>query len=147
VDISQANAGLIRRDLRDQKSAREKLATFSTTELLEICRSAADRFLNDPLYLGDELQSPEDYVRHVSGLPACLMSWLAETWKKIHDVLAKADDVLNGLTRNIDFELLDRGFGDLEGKALSFYPRTDSLGSCYQATHLVFIRYGCLQFL
>jgi len=75
VDISQANAGLIRRDLRDQKSAREKLATFSTSELLEICRSAADRFLNDDLYLGDELQSPEDYVLQVSattGMPHAL---------------------------------------------------------------------------
>jgi acyl-CoA reductase-like NAD-dependent aldehyde dehydrogenase len=128
VNISQANAGLIRRDLRDQKSAREKLATFSTSELLEICRRAADRFLNDLLYLGDELQSPEDYVRHVSGTTGMPHVMARRNMKKIHDVLAKADDVLNGLTRNIDFELLDRGFGELDGKALSFYPRTDSLG-------------------
>src|SRR4030095_2009632 len=28
----------------------------------------------------------------------------------------------------IDWEILDRGFGESHGKALSFYPRTDSLG-------------------
>lgn len=128
VNISQANAGLIRRDLRDQKSVREKLSTFSTTELLAICRDAAHRFLNDSLYLGDELQSPEDYVLQVSGTTGMPHVMARRNMKKIHDVLAKADDVLNGLTRNIDFDLLDRGFGELEGKALSFYPRTDSLG-------------------
>src|SRR5688572_23047277 len=40
VEISQANAGLIRRDLRDQKTGREKLAAFSTAELIEICARA-----------------------------------------------------------------------------------------------------------
>ena len=128
VDISQANAGLIRRDLRDQRRAREILAGFSTAELLEICRRAADWFLNYDLYLGDELQSPEDYVLQVSGTTGMPHVMARRNMKKIHDVLAKADDVLNGLTRNIDFDLLDRGFGELEGKALSFYPRTDSLG-------------------
>ena len=36
--------------------------------------------------------------------------------------------MLNGLTRNIDWEILDRGFGEIEGQPLSFYPRTESLG-------------------
>ncbi len=37
VEISQANSGLIRRDLRDQQTARVKLAAFSTADLVEIC--------------------------------------------------------------------------------------------------------------
>src|SRR5205807_1649276 len=39
-----------------------------------------------------------------------------------------AGSVLNGLTRNIDSQVLDRGFGEVDGQALSFYPRTESLG-------------------
>src|SRR4029450_11494861 len=66
VSVSQANAGLIRRDLRDQSSARAKLATFSTAELLECCRRAADSFLHGDLPLGDQTQSADDYVRQVS---------------------------------------------------------------------------------
>src|SRR6266850_2001316 len=66
VEISQANSGLIRRDLRDQKAARKKLAAFSTAELLAVCSAAADYFLNAALPLGDDLQTPEDYVRQVS---------------------------------------------------------------------------------
>jgi acyl-CoA reductase-like NAD-dependent aldehyde dehydrogenase len=39
------------------------------------------------------------------------------------------ENVLNGLTRNVDWDLLDRGFGEFDGRALSFFPRTQSLGA------------------
>jgi hypothetical protein len=128
VEISQANSGLIRRDLRDQQAARGKLAAFSTSELVEICACAADHFLNATLPLGDDVQTPDDYVRQVSattGMPHVLAR---KNMDKIHGVLAQAGAVLNGLTRNLDWEVLDRGFGKINGQALSFYPRTQSLG-------------------
>ena len=56
VEISIANVGLIRRDLLDQHSAREALASFSTPELIAISRKAADIFLNETLPLGDTSQ-------------------------------------------------------------------------------------------
>lgn len=132
VEISQANAGLIRRDLRDQRQARETLAALSTSELIEICARAAEIFANDSLPLGDEtrdeMQSPDDYVRQVSattGMPHVLAR---RNLAKVRGVMAEAGSVLNGLTRNIDWEILDRGFGEIEGQALSFYPRAESLG-------------------
>ncbi len=128
VEISQANAGLIRRDLRDQKTGREKLAAFSTAALIEICARAADHFLNDTLPLGDNEQTPEDYVRQISattGMPHVLAR---RNMGKIHGVLAEAGNVVNGLTRNIDWDVLDRGFGEFGGQSLSFYPRGESLG-------------------
>jgi len=128
VEISQANSGLIRRDLRDQKTGREKLAAFSTAELIEICAGAADHFLNDSLPLGDATQTPEDYVRQISattGMPHVLAR---RNMAKIHGVLSEAANVINGLTRNIDWEILDSGFGEINGHSLSFYPRAQSLG-------------------
>lgn len=128
VEISQANSGLISRDLRDQKTGREKLAAYSTADLIEICSRAADYFLTAKLPLGDDTQTPEDCVRQVSattGMPHVLVR---KNMGKIRGVLAEAGNVLNGLTRNIDWEILDRGFGEVEGKALSFYPLTESLG-------------------
>ncbi|MEE8608144.1 MAG: hypothetical protein V3S55_11090, partial [Nitrospiraceae bacterium] len=47
VEISQANVGLIRRDLRAPEAARECLAGFSCAGLLRICARAADHFVND----------------------------------------------------------------------------------------------------
>jgi len=128
VEISQANNGLIRRDLRDQTAARAKLAALSTAELIDICTRAAELFLNDSLPLGDSTQTPEDYVRQISattGMPHVLAR---RNMAKIHGVLSEASNVINGLTRNIDWEILDRGFGEIEGRSLSFYPRTESLG-------------------
>ena len=128
VEVSQANNGLIRRDLRNQTAARAKLATFSTAELMDICKRAAEYFLNDSLPLGDSTQTREDYVRQISattGMPHVLAR---KNMAKLHGVLAEAANVINGLTRSIDWEILDRGFGQIEGRSLSFYPRTESLG-------------------
>lgn len=128
VEISQANSGLIRRDLRDQETGRAKLAALSTSELVDICARAANHFASDSLSLGDEEQTPEGYVRQVSattGMPHVLAR---RNMAKICGVLAEVGKVLNGLTRNIDWQILDQGFGEVAGQALSFYPRTESLG-------------------
>ena len=129
VEVSQANAGLIRRDLGQQDIATKALERFSTRELVDICTRAAEHFTNDPLSLGDTIQTPEDYVRQVSattGLPYVLAR---RNMLKIKSMLANMESVLNGLTRNLDWQILDRGFGQREGHALSFFPRTQSLGA------------------
>jgi acyl-CoA reductase-like NAD-dependent aldehyde dehydrogenase len=129
VEVSQANAGLIRRDLSRQEIARTSLSRFSTRDLVQICSQAADHFTNNSLPLGDATQTPEDYVKQVSattGLPYVLAR---RNMLKIKSMLASMENVLNGLTRNLDWNILDRGFGEVEGRALSFFPRTQSLGA------------------
>ena len=129
VKVSQANAGLIRRDLSRQEIGRASLSKFSTRDLVDICGRAAEHFTNDPLPLGDDTQSPEDYVKQVSattGLPHVLAG---RNMLKIKSMLANMESVLNGLTRHVDWNTLDRGFGEFEGHALSFFPRTQSLGA------------------
>jgi hypothetical protein len=128
VEISQANVGLIRRDLLHLDAAREKLASYSSANLLEICASAADRFLSGELPVGNQVQTPDDYVRQVSattGLPHVLAR---RNMQKIHKVMAEMSTVLKGLTRNLDLTVLDRGFGRVDGQELSFFPRGNSLG-------------------
>jgi len=129
VEVSQANAGLIRRDLSRQDIGTTALNRFSTKELVHICLRAANHFTNDSLPLGDSTQSPDDYVQQVSattGLPYVLAR---RNMLKIKSMFANMESVLNGLTRNLDWELLDRGFGEFDGHALSFFPRTQSLGA------------------
>ena len=128
VEISQANSGLIRRDLRDQQTARSKLVSLTTAELVDICARAADHFSNDSLPLGEVNQTREDYVAQVSATTGMPYVLARNNMDKIRGVLAGVGNVLNGLTRNIDWEVLDRGFGELNGQALSFYPRAESLG-------------------
>jgi len=128
VEVSQANAGLIRRDLLDQESGRRALAAFSVADLLRMCARAAEHFMTDTLPVGEEAQTPDDYVRQLSattGLPHVLVR---KNMEKIRGVLAEMGSVLGGLTRSLDLKILDAGFGEANGHALSFYPRAESLG-------------------
>src|SRR3981081_663248 len=78
VEISLANGGLIRRDLREdaQVTARQALAGLPFDLLIEICSRAADCFLHGRLPLGDTDQSAEDYILQLSattGMPHVLV--------------------------------------------------------------------------
>jgi acyl-CoA reductase-like NAD-dependent aldehyde dehydrogenase len=93
-----------------------------------MCRRAADHFLNDTLSLGTEPQTPEDYVKQVSATTGLPHVMVRKNMQKIRSMLGEMENVLNGLTRNIDWEVLDRGFGEVEGHAVSFFPCAESLG-------------------
>jgi hypothetical protein len=128
--LSQANSGLVRRDLLDDRQAamRRALEAFSVEDLLAICRSAASSFVTETLPLGDEAQTPEDYVRQLAattGLPHVLVR---RNMEKIRGVLAEMGAVLDGLTRGLDLQVLDKGLGEAKGHALSFVPRSPTLG-------------------
>ncbi len=129
VEVSQANAGLIRRDLSRQEIARASLNKYSTRDLVDICSRAAEHFTNDSLPLGDTSQTAEDYVAQVSATTGMPYVLARRNMSKIKSMLANMENVLNGLTRNIDWEILDRGFGVRDGNSLSFFPRTQSLGA------------------
>jgi len=124
VEISLANVGLIRRDLLDQQTARDALADLSTAELIAISRRAADIFLNETLPVGDDAQSPEDYVRQLASTTGMPHALARKNMRKIHAALFEMEKVVTGLTRGVPFEILDRGFGP----GLSFFARTASLG-------------------
>jgi acyl-CoA reductase-like NAD-dependent aldehyde dehydrogenase len=124
VEISQANTGLIRRDLLRQAESRAALAAFSTRELIDICRRAAEIFANDTLTLGDTPQSPQQYVEQLSattGLPYVLVR---NNMAKIRTAMAEMEQVLRGLTRGMPLEVLDDG----HAAGLSFFPRGYTLG-------------------
>ena len=128
VEISQANVGLIRRDLLDQATPRRALQRFTTAELLDICARAAGHFMEDVLPVGDAGQTPDDYVGQLSattGLPHALAR---KNMARIHGVMTRMGNVLGGLTRGLDLSILDRGAGESGGHAMSFFPRGESLG-------------------
>jgi len=128
--MSQVNAGVIRRDLLQIDQAREALRKFSTEELINISAKAGDLFLNEELPLGEDgiTQTAQDYLETLSstsGLPHVMVK---RNMDKIHYALTHLKLILNGLTRGIDFDVLDRGFGEQSGSPVCFYPTTSALG-------------------
>lgn len=129
--LSQANPGLIRRDLLAQADARRELASIPTRDLLAIAGRAARHFIEDDLPVDPVdgiAQSPQQYVEQLSsttGLPWVLVR---RNMEKIRGVMAEMGEVIAGLTRGLDLSVLDQGVGIHEGHAVSFYPRGQSLG-------------------
>ena len=130
VEISQANPGLIRRDLTPhrQGAAREALAKIPFDRLIATCAAAADIFLQERLPVGDADQSPDDYLRQLNATTGMPLSLGRRNMNRVAGVMREMRTVLRGLTRGLDLSILDRGHGEHDGHALSFYPRTDALG-------------------
>lgn len=130
VEISQANPGLIRRDLTPdrQASARARLSAVPFDDLVAMCGRAADAFLHDTLPLGDATQSPEEYVLQLSATTGMPYVLVRRNMARIAGVMREVRTVLEGLTRGLDPAVLDDGYGEHGGHAISFYPRADALG-------------------
>ena len=130
VEISQANAGLIRRDLRAERQtrARQALQRIPFDRLVGMCSEAAEHFLNDRLPLGDGSQSPDEYIEQLSATTGMPYALGRRNMARVAGVMREMRTVLRGLTRGLDLSVLDTGHGEHGGHAISFYPRTDALG-------------------
>ena len=70
AQVSQANAGLISRDVHRMDDT--ILEQFTVKQLLAICKKAAALFMTGTLPVGDSKQTFDDYVRQLSsttGMP------------------------------------------------------------------------------
>ncbi len=130
VTISQVNAGIIRKDLARLGESRAALKKFTTAQLIEICAKAGGLFLNGDLPLGDKghRQSARDYLETLSSTSGLPHVMVRRNMAKIHHALVNMRTILNGLTRGLDPEILDRGFGEQAGTPVSYYPTTQALG-------------------
>jgi hypothetical protein len=128
VEVSQANVGLIRRDLMKQHEAAAILQGFSTRELIDMAGKASGYFLNDSLPIGDAEQTPQEFVEAVSATTGLPWVMVRRNMDKIAGVLASMETVLMGLTRLPNLDMLDKGVGEMDGRALSFFPRGESMG-------------------
>ncbi len=128
AEISQANAGLIRRDLLAQDAMRASLLAIPVARLMEMTRTAARHFLHDTLPLGDTDQGPDEYVHQLSATTGMPHVMVRRNMQRIVSVMENVPEILRGLTRGLDLEILDRGFGEVNGQALSFFPKAKALG-------------------
>ena len=70
--VSQANPGLLAKDIRQAQRARDVLCDISCRDLINMMKKAADLYKDATLPLGDGVQSPDDFARQQSastGLP------------------------------------------------------------------------------
>ena len=129
VEVSQANRGLIAKDLVDIVLQKEALGQRSVAELIAICKAAARLFTTATLPLDGTEQSPTDYIQQVSGTTGLPEVLCQQNLLKIQGVLENIDIVLDGLTRGLDLRVLDTGWGTQNGRTLSYVCETNALGA------------------
>ena len=129
AEVSRANAGLVERDMRHARRARDVLRAIPIATLLQMVKKAADLYTDAELPLGDGTQTPEQFVRMQSattGLPEHMCRF---NMKKNHFVLNEMERILDSLTRGLDLNILSRGYGvEARGVPVSYQAQTPVLG-------------------
>ena len=115
--VSQAIPGLVSRDMRQARRAREVLLEIPSRELVEMMKKAGALYLEATLPLGDGEQSPDDFARHQSATTGLPEHMCKANMAKNHFVLANMGQILDALTRGLDLEILARGYG-VEGRGV-----------------------------
>src|SRR3989449_477637 len=129
AQVSQANTGLIGRDMREAGRARKIITENRTPELIGMMKRAADLYQNGPLPRGDGEQSPEDSTRQQSASTGLPEHMCRDNMKKNHFVLSNMDQILQALTRGLDLKILTRGFGlEHRGLMVSYQTQAPALG-------------------
>jgi acyl-CoA reductase-like NAD-dependent aldehyde dehydrogenase len=129
AEVSRANGGLVERDMRFAKRARDVLREIPIKDLLNMVKKAADLYTKAELPLGTGTQTPDQFVRMQSattGLPEHMCRFNME---KNHFVLSGMDKILDALTRGLDLNILSRGYGVEErGVPVSYQAQSPVLG-------------------
>jgi acyl-CoA reductase-like NAD-dependent aldehyde dehydrogenase len=129
AETSRANGGLVERDMRHAKRAREVLREIPIKQLLEMTKKAADLYMEAELPLGDGTQTADQFIRMQSattGLPEHMCRF---NMTKNRFVLHQMDKVFDSLTRGLDLDILSRGYGvESRGIPVSYQAQTPVLG-------------------
>src|SRR5436190_3866575 len=93
AEVSQANGGLVERDMRHARRAREVLREIPVRDLLQMVKKAGELYAKAELPLGDGTQTPEQFARMQSattGLPEHMCKFNME---KNNFVLSNMDKI------------------------------------------------------
>lgn len=127
--VSQANAGIIRRDLKKIAERAAPLRALKTKDLIEICKDAGDKFLHASLEVGEGVaHSPDDYVALLSDTSGLPHNLCRRNMQKIFTVFDEMPKIIGGLMRGMDLGVIDEGFGEHSGIPVCYLPVANALG-------------------
>src|SRR6185369_8780447 len=127
--VSQANAGLLSKDMRYASRARHVLSEMPCRELIQLMKKAAALYRDATLPIGDGEQSPDDFARQQSASTGLPEHMCKANMKKNHFVLSNMDQILDALTRGLPLDVLTRGYGvESRGVTVSYQAQSPVLG-------------------
>jgi acyl-CoA reductase-like NAD-dependent aldehyde dehydrogenase len=128
--VSTVGAGIVQRDARQARRAREALRAIGSAALVKRCKEAGRLFVEATLPLGDGRQSPDDFVAQQSATTGMPLAMCRANVEKNAFVLQNMGRILECMTRGLDLEILARGYGDEgRGVTVSYQAQADVLGA------------------
>ncbi len=129
ASVSQANGGLLQRDMRHAVNARRALRDIPIADLIEKVKKAGELYLNAALAVGDGQQSPDDFAHCQSASTGLPVHMCKSNMAKNFFVLSHMDQMLDALTRGLPLEILSRGYGtENRGVIVSYQAQTSAVG-------------------
>jgi acyl-CoA reductase-like NAD-dependent aldehyde dehydrogenase len=129
-ELSQVNAGLVRRDLKRAEAAGRALRALPTRTLFARCKAAAELFLEAELPLGaGRTQNGDEYRAQLSATGGLPLTLARANQEKVAGVLREIETIVAGLTRGLAPETLDAAIGEHAGIPLWFAPEARALGA------------------
>ncbi len=125
--IGRANSGLIQRDMRRAEGARDALRAIPVDELLERIQRSGEIFMRGTVPMGDGAQTPDEFVRAQSASTGLPEHMCRTNMEKLRFVLSELGAILDSLTRGLDLEVLNRGFGEERGVPISYQAQSPVL--------------------
>src|SRR6187455_1073727 len=127
--VSQANAGLLAKDIKKAPRAREALREIPIRQLIQMMKKAGELYRDATLPMGDGQQSPNDFARQQSASTGLPEHMCKANMAKNHFVLSNMEKILDALTRGLDLKILGRGYGvEPRGVPVSYQAQTPVLG-------------------
>jgi acyl-CoA reductase-like NAD-dependent aldehyde dehydrogenase len=127
--VSQANPGILKRDMRNAQRARDILREIPTDELIQRMKNAAGLYRDGTLPLGDGSQTPEEFARAQSATTGLPEHMCRANMEKNFFVLTHMDQMLDALTRGLPLDILTRGYGvESRGTIVSYQAQSPVLG-------------------
>src|SRR5215204_4898733 len=128
--VNTVGSGIVSRDAKKARRARQALQSISPAELVDRCKKAGELFESGTLAVGDGKQTPDDFVAQTSATTGMPIAMVRGNVSKNAFVLKNIDKILDALTRGLDLNILARGYGDEgRGVTVSYQAQTDVLGA------------------
>src|SRR3989454_8023911 len=127
--VSQANPGLLAKDIRQTQRARDVLCEIPFRDLIGMMKKAGELYKDATLPMGDGAQTPDDFARQQSASTGLPEHMCKANMSKNHFVLSNMDKILDSLTRGLDLNILTRGYGiESRGVTVSYQAQAPVLG-------------------
>src|SRR5947199_10643507 len=121
AQVSQANPGLLAKDMKRAQRARDVLREIPCRDLVQVMKKAADLYCDATLPMGDGQQSPDDFARQQSASTGLPEHMCKANMSKNHFVLSNMERILDCLTRGLELEILTRVYGMATSRDLVCY--------------------------